>query len=112
MLVVKLARVGGPSAAGEIAEAAAEHGVRVVVSTLFETGVGIAGALNFAARLPEIDHGLATAGLFGHDLLVEPLSVTRGRVRVPGSSGSGGLGIVLDARALERFSVETIGRPA
>ena len=112
VVVVKLARVGGPGAAGEIAKAAAGHGVRVVVSTLFETGVGIAAALKFAAALPETDHGLATAGLLEHDLLEEPLIVTRGRIRAPGTPGSGGLGIVLDAAALKRFSIETIGVPA
>ena len=36
----------------------------MVVSTLFETGVGIAGALQLAASLPrEMAHGLATASL-------------------------------------------------
>jgi O-succinylbenzoate synthase len=120
-LVVKLTRVGGPAAAAEIAEAAAEHGVPAVVSTLFETGVGIATALRSAALLPEIrlagaarspDHGLATAGLLEHDLLEESLDVSRGRMHTPGRAGSGGLGIVLDARALERFSGERIGSGA
>ncbi len=78
VLVVKPARVGGPAAAAEIAERAAARGVPVVVSTLFETGVGIAAALAVAAGLPvvagtrwedELDHGLATAGLLEHDLL-------------------------------------------
>ena len=120
-LVVKLARVGGPAAAAEIAEAAAEHGVPTVVSTLFETGIGIAAALRSAALLPEMrlagaarspDHGLATAGLLEHDLLEESLIVSHGRMRAPGRAGSGGLGIVLDAGALERFSAERIGSQA
>ena len=51
-LVVKPARVGGPAAVAEIAELAAERGVPVVVSTLFETGVGIAAALAVAAACP------------------------------------------------------------
>lgn len=120
-LVVKLARVGGPAAAAESAERAAEHGVPVVISTLFETGIGIAAALAAAADLPEVrlsgaaarpDHGLATAGLLDHDLLEESLVVARGRMRAASRPGSGGLGIVLDSRALERFGVEAVGVPA
>ncbi len=118
VLVIKPARVGGPAAVAEIADRAADRGVPVVVSTLFETGVGIAAALAMAAVLPEVvdprwtfqpDHGLATAGLLEHDLMVESLIVAEGRMHVPATSGSGGLGIVLDERALERHRVERIG---
>ena len=56
------------------------------------------------------DHGLATAGLLEHDLLAGSLVVEDGRIRPPRLPGSGGLGIVLDERALERFRVESIGR--
>lgn len=118
VLVVKPARVGGPAAAAEIAERAAPLGVPVVVSTLFETGVGIAAALAVAAGLPvvagtrwedELDHGLATAGLLEHDLLTASLLVDDARMRVPAPAGSGGLGIALDVRALERFRTDAIG---
>jgi len=37
------------------------------------------------------------------------LIVTDGRMRSPGGSGSGGLGVVLDIRALDRFRVEAVG---
>jgi L-alanine-DL-glutamate epimerase-like enolase superfamily enzyme len=118
VLVVKLARVGGPVAAAEIAALAAERGVPVVVSTLFETGVGIAAGLAAAAALPSVrgstlerapDHGLATAGVLEHDLLVEGLPVEAGRMRVSGASAGGGLGITLDERAMGRFVVESAG---
>ena len=78
--------------AGLIAELAAERGVPVVLSTLFETGVGIAAALAAAAGLPDItlagaaeppDHGLATAGLLEHDLLRHALIVEDGRMWRP-----------------------------
>ena len=91
----------------------------VVVSTLFETGIGIAAALAVAGGLPEVvsprwpvslDHGLATAGLLEHDLLARSLIVEDGRMRAPGGVGAGGLGVVLDVRSLERFRVESVGR--
>jgi L-alanine-DL-glutamate epimerase-like enolase superfamily enzyme len=117
-VVVKLARVGGRSAALEIAELATTSGVEVVLSNLFETGVGIAAALAVAGELPAVDaedppdHGLATAGLLEHDLLARSLIVEDGTMRAPGGTGSGGLGIALDTRALERFRVEAIGSVA
>lgn len=120
ILVVKPARVGGPVAVAEIAERAAERGIPVVLSTLFETGVGIAAGLAAAAALPDPDrhaHGLATAGLLEHDLLTAGLPIDEGRMRLAdglddeeddgGVAGSrGGLGIALDERALERFATE------
>jgi o-succinylbenzoate synthase len=118
VLVVKPARVGGPVAVAEIAEMAAERGIPVVISTLFETGVGIAAALTMAATVPEVggdrwpnplDHGLATAGLLYDDLLAESLIVEGGVMHAPAPPGSGSLGVVLDDRALERFRVEAVG---
>ena len=66
----------------------------VVVSTLFETGVGIAGALQLAAPLPTAQaHGLATAGLLESDLLTRRLDSAGGHMALPGGPG---LGIELD----------------
>ena len=94
----------------EIAALAAERGVPVVVSTLFETGVGIAAALAMAAgsRMAVVgrgalDHGLATAGLLEHDLLREELVVEDGRMWLPDRPGPGGLGIELDDDAVGRY---------
>ena len=109
VLVVKPARVGGPVAVAEIAVAARAAGVPVVLSTIFETGIGIAAARACAGGLPGgLAHGLATAGLLEHDLLVEPLAVDGGRMTAPGGAGTGGLGIRLDDRVLRRFAVEAV----
>ncbi len=117
VLVVKPARVGGLVVGAEIAALAAERGVPVVVSTLFETGVGIAAALAMAAALPVVvpggrstppDHGLATAGLLEHDLLRAELVVEDGRMWLPDEPGPGGLGIEVDEDAVARYRAEAV----
>jgi L-alanine-DL-glutamate epimerase-like enolase superfamily enzyme len=115
-LVVKPVRVGGILAAGEIADLAAERGVPVVISTLFETGVGIAAGLAIAAALPDVrdggrlehapDHGLATSGLLEHDVLTEGLVLDAGVLRAPRGAGTGRLGVRVDERALARYSAD------
>ena len=114
VLVVKLARVGGPGAAAAISAVAAEAGVPVVISSLFETGFGLAAAVACAAALPDVDgwpaaerdHGLATAVVLVHDLLVEPLVIADGRIRAPFAEGSGGLGVLVDEAAVDRYAVD------
>jgi o-succinylbenzoate synthase len=113
VLVVKPARVGGPGAVAVIAARAAAHGVPVVISSLFETGIGLAAAIACAATLPDVPgwpadgraHGLATAGVLVDDLLASSLIVEAGRIRAPFEPGSGGLGITPDDAALERYGV-------
>jgi O-succinylbenzoate synthase len=123
VLVLKLSRIGGATGALEIAELAARSNVPVVLSTLFETGVGVAAALRVAATIEarpprrpgsaSLDHGLATAGLIEHDLLAEELVVEGGRMRLPEPGvGSGGLGIDVDEAAVRRYAVESIGAVA
>ena len=119
VLVVKPARVGGPEVGAEIAALAAARGVPVVVSTLFETGVGIAAALAMAAALPVVggaalgdalDHGLATAGLLEHDLLCEWLVVDRrAACGYPMRRGLAGSGIEPDEEAVARYRAEARG---
>ena len=113
VLVVKPSRVGGPVVVAEIAMLAAERGVPVVISSLFETGVGLALGLACAAVLPDVpgwpagqlDHGLATADLLGDDMLVDPLLVKAGRMRVPGGPRSGGLGVTVDESVVHWYEV-------
>jgi L-alanine-DL-glutamate epimerase-like enolase superfamily enzyme len=114
VLVVKPARVGGPVAVAEISLVAADRGVPVVISSLWESGVGLAAALACAAALPDVpgwpaatrDHGLATADLLEDDLVVDPLRVAGGRIRAPFGPGCGGLGVTPDEAALGRFGVD------
>jgi L-Ala-D/L-Glu epimerase len=113
VLVVKPARVGGLAATARIAEAAATAGSSVVLGTYYETGVGIAAVLRVAAALRrsgreaapghsnshEPAHGLATAGLFVHDLLSVPLPIEDGQMAVPAA-------IALDESEVERYATE------
>ncbi len=102
-LVVKPARVGGLRQAAAIVELATAAAVPVTVSTLFETGVGIAGALHLASVAPGPQaHGLATAGVLESDLLATPLPCAGGRMVLPDGPG---LGIEIDEAALERYRV-------
>ena len=85
VLVVKPARVGGVSVALEIASLATSAGVGVVLSTMLETGIGLAAGLAVAGSIAdgsmtEPAHGLGTAGLLATDLLEKPLVVEAGTV--------------------------------
>ena len=84
VLVVKPFRVGGPFVAQEIVELARAAEVPVVMSTMFETGVGISTALRLAVDLSEGPaHGLATANLLESDLLKRPLEIAEGGCSCP-----------------------------
>ena len=102
-LVVKPARVGGLRQAEAIIELATAASVPVTVSTLFESGVGLAGAVHLAATAPGPQaHGLATGQLLESDLLVTSLAIGGGRVAVPAGPG---LGVELDEAAVARYRV-------
>lgn len=107
VLVVKPARVGGPSVAAAIAQAASTAGVGVTVSTFLETGVGLAAAARVAAVLPDVGHahGLATGDMLRNDLLAEPWRPIHGRLAVPGGP------VAVDHAAIERWAVERVGAP-
>ncbi len=102
-LVVKPSRVGGLRQAEAIIELATTESVPVIVSTFFESGVGLAGAVHLAATAPGPQaHGLATAGLLESDLLRERLAITGGRMAVPAGPG---LGVELDEAAVARYRI-------
>ncbi len=116
VLVVKPARVGGTMAVARIESMATPRGIPVVVSSLFETGIGLAAALACASWVTQFsdlpgwpaadrDHGLVTVDLLEDDLLTEPLVIEDGRMRAPGGEGSTALGIAVDETAVERYRV-------
>ncbi len=108
VLVVKPSRVGGPLETLRIAQLADAQGLATVLSTSFETGVGLTCAIHVATALPGAQraHGLGTTGLLQSDLLIDGPHPVGGRLVVPAGPG---LGITLDPVALERFRTVPIG---
>ncbi|MCY7416937.1 MAG: mandelate racemase/muconate lactonizing enzyme family protein [Chloroflexi bacterium] len=97
VLVVKPSRVGGPRASVRIARAAAAAGVAVTISTMYESGIGLATALQVAATLPGgRAHGLGTLALLESDLIGGSLQIVDGRMSLPLGAG---LGVTLDPAA-------------
>jgi o-succinylbenzoate synthase len=103
-VVVKPIVVGGPSLARLVIEEATSAGLRALVTTSIESGIGLALALHLAATLPPgaPASGLATGGLLADDLVTEAPMVRKGRMTVPTGPG---LGVRLDEAALARSAV-------
>ncbi len=80
-LVVKTQPLGGVRPALVIIEAA---GVAAIVSSLYETSVGLAAGLALAACLPDLPYacGLGTASLLAADVVADPLLAVDGMVAV------------------------------
>lgn len=80
-LVLKVQPVGGIAMALGLAEAA---GVPVIVSSMYETSVGLAAGLALAAALDELPYacGLGTIDLFAADVVADSLVPVRGRLTV------------------------------
>jgi L-Ala-D/L-Glu epimerase len=104
VLVIKPSRVGGPRQARRIVELATDLGVGVILSTLFESGIGLSAALQVAATVPdgEAAHGLATTGLLASDLLLAGPTVDAGSLSLTGDPG---LGVQLDPEAVRAHLV-------
>ncbi|MBC8188021.1 MAG: o-succinylbenzoate synthase [Proteobacteria bacterium] len=73
VIVIKPSAVGGPLAALRVASAATRAGLKVVVTSLLDSAIGVTAACETAAAIAEeIDLpacGLATAGLFERDVI-------------------------------------------
>jgi O-succinylbenzoate synthase len=80
-VVVKVQPLGGVRAALKVIEAA---GVPAVVSSLYETSVGLAAGVALAAALPDLPYacGLGTAGLLAGDVVADPLIPAGGMLSV------------------------------
>jgi len=75
----------------------------VIVTTMFDTGVGTTAAMHLAALAgnPPPACGLATLDLLEDDLVIGVPRVIRGWLRIPGRPG---LGVRVDEHALSRYA--------
>jgi len=110
VLVVKPARVGGAVETLRIAAIAFDAGIPIVLSTFYETGIGLAAALHIAAALPgeDVAHGIATASVLASDLLVRGPSRVGGALLLPEAAG---LGVELDPNVVAEFRESRRGEP-
>lgn len=83
-VILKPTLLGGFELAAGFAGVAVEMGIKVVVSSSFESSVGIAALANFAAAYsaPNTAAGLDTLNWFENDLLIEPVEPSHGRLQI------------------------------
>lgn len=105
-LVLKPMRLGGLRPAFGLASDAAARGVPCIVTTTFDSGIGVAAALHLAAAVPSVEalpdpaHGLATADHLEADIVIDPPRPRNGALALPEQPGLGvGLDIVKLGRA-------------
>ena len=108
LLVIKLARVGGFTAARSIIEHARTRNLDIVLTSSLDTGIGLTAAAHLASALDlSRASGLSTGPLLIHDLLQTPITPNNGSLSTPNSPG---LGIALDPDAIQRFALGPRGR--
>ena len=104
ILIIKPQLAGGLRVGQQIIQAATERGVRSVITSTIEAGIGLVAALHLAAASPAVtlECGLATLHLLIDDLLIDDLPVRDGFLAVPTGPG---LGVALDWKALDRYGL-------
>jgi L-alanine-DL-glutamate epimerase-like enolase superfamily enzyme len=103
ILVLKPQLAGGICVCRQIIREAQKYGVRCVITSAIETGIGVVSAIHLAAASPEVklECGLATLHLLADDLLQNELHIQKGYVTVPVQPG---LGVQLDRDALKKYN--------
>jgi O-succinylbenzoate synthase len=81
VLILKPTLLGGFELTWQLIQEARCYGLRTIVSSSFESGVGISALTHFAACCtPHDAAGLDTIRCFAHDLLRQPSTVFKGRI--------------------------------
>ncbi len=91
ILILKLPLLGGPHCLLAAVEQAARCGIGAVITSIFESGIGLAAALHTAAALADHEqvHGLATAVMLRSLGTAERFEPVEGRLSLPSGSGLG-----------------------
>ena len=102
IVALKVPKLGGITAARDVAAVARGAGIRCYAGGTMETSIGTSAAAQLFGTLPE----LAGSDLIGpimrtHDIVTEPLTVRDGKLSVPDGPG---LGVELDEDAMRRFA--------
>lgn len=105
-VVIKPSLRGGPGIGLDLARIAREAGLSVIVTSAFETGVGLATALQVAAAVssssePPIAQGLATANLLESTLVKGLPDAVNGSIALPSGPGNG---VEVDEAALAKYA--------
>lgn len=106
VLVLKPVVLGGVEAAGALARAGAETGLRSVATATFGSSIEVAAALHLAAvldgaRWGGVAHGLSTAAHLAADVVAAPLVPVDGRMALPAGPG---LGLAPEPAAVEALA--------
>ncbi len=83
-LIIKPMIVGGFKRSLDLIELARKYGIKTVISSSFESGVGLAALVNFAAYAGtnDVAHGLDTQKFFRTDLLTNAIPIIDGCIKL------------------------------
>jgi o-succinylbenzoate synthase len=91
VIVIKPMVLGGIKKSVKLSKISAEQGLKVVVTSTLESGIGVAACLHVAAMLRDhiLPCGLDTLDLFQDDIINESFPIVRGHMNVPQGPGLG-----------------------
>lgn len=91
VVILKPTIVGGIRRSLELSRLAASQGIKTVISSTLETGIGLTASLHLAVILSDniLPCGLDTLDLLSDTLIREPLEVRDGYLQVPTDAGLG-----------------------
>jgi o-succinylbenzoate synthase len=91
VIVVKPMVLGGINKSVNLSRISAEQGLKVVITSTLESGVGVAACLHLAAMLRDhiLPCGLDTLDLFQDNIINESFPIVHGHMNVPEGPGLG-----------------------
>jgi muconate cycloisomerase len=103
---VGMSKLGGPTAALQVAQIATANGLGVMVGSVIEMGIATAMGLHLAAALPRLAYPSYLMGplKYREQITVEQITVDAAHVALPRGPG---LGVTVDEDALRRVDART-----